>query len=123
MRAWTRALCAPLEASGLLEQEHLELVDGELMSKMGRNGPHVITCMLMLEWSLDTFGRRFVNAGAPIDVSPAGNPWNEAEPGLIVLKREYSTFRSGNPQSEDLACSPGPPPGMIEPSSCIAAIS
>jgi hypothetical protein len=59
--------------------------------------------MLMLEWIQDTFGRRFVNAEAPIDVSPEDNPWNEPEPDLIVLKRKYSNFRSGNPQPEDVA--------------------
>jgi hypothetical protein len=41
------------------------------------------------------------NAEAPIDVSSADNPWNEPEPDLIVLKREFSTFDS-NPQPNDL---------------------
>ena len=98
MKAWTREQCAPLEASGLFEQEHLELVNGELNGKMGKNRPLVNASMLMLEWASVAFGMSFVNIGAPIDVSPEDNPWNEPEPDLIVLKREYSTFRSGNPQ-------------------------
>jgi len=75
-KRWTREHCAPLEVNA---------------------------SMLMLEWIQDTFGRRFVNAEAPIDVSPEDNPWNEPEPDLIVLKRKYSNFRSGNPQPEDVA--------------------
>jgi len=102
-KRWTREQCAPLEASGLFEQERLELVDGELISKMGKNRPHVNASMLLLEWIQDTFGRRFVNAEAPIDVGPDDNPWSEPEPDLIVLKREYSNFKSGNPQPHDLA--------------------
>jgi Uma2 family endonuclease len=102
-KRWTREQCAPLEASGLFEQERLELVVGELISKMGKNRPHVNASMLLLEWIQDTFGRRFVNAEAPIDVGPDDNPWSEPEPDLIVLKREYSNFKSGNPQPHDLA--------------------
>jgi len=102
-KRWTREQCAPLEASGLFERERLELVDGELISKMGKNRPHVNASMLLLEWIQDTFGRRFVNAEAPIDVGPDDNPWSEPEPDLIVLKREYSNFKSGNPQPHDLA--------------------
>ena len=100
-KRWTREQCAPLEASGLFEREKLELVDGELISKTGKNLPHVkaFTCMYL--WLLETFGSRFVNAEAPIDVAPADNDWNEPEPGLIVLKREFATFNS-NPQPQDL---------------------
>jgi Uma2 family endonuclease len=102
-KRWTREQCASLEATGLFERERLELVDGELISKMGKNRPHVNTLMLMLEWLQDVFGKRFVNSEAPIDVSPQDNPTNEPEPDLIVLNREYTSFRSGNPQPQDLS--------------------
>jgi Uma2 family endonuclease len=100
-KRWTREQCAPLEASGLFKQERLELVDGELIGKIGKNRPHVKAFSWMQLWLLETFGRRFVNAEAPIDVSPADNASNEPEPDLIVLKREFETFDS-NPQPEDL---------------------
>lgn len=100
-KRWTREQCAPLEASGLFEREKLELVDGELISKMGKNRPHVKAFTWMHLWLLETFGRHFVNAEAPIDVNPADNAWNEPEPDLIVLKREFATFDS-NPQPNDL---------------------
>jgi len=101
-KRWTRQQCAPLEASGLFEQERLELVDGELISKMGKNRPHVIALTFMLHWLQETFGRQFVNTEAPIDVSPGDNAWNEPEPDLIVLRREFTTYISGNPQPQDL---------------------
>jgi hypothetical protein len=101
-KQWTRGQCAELEASGIWDRERLELVDGELISKMGKNRSHVLVAMGMLEWLQETFGKRFVNAEAPIDVSPADNPKSEPEPDLIVLKREYTNYRSGNPQPRDL---------------------
>jgi Uma2 family endonuclease len=85
----------------LFEAEKLELVDGELISKMGKSRPHVKAFTLMHFWLLETFGKQFVNAEAPIDVNPADNVRNEPEPDLIVLKRESSSFDS-NPQPEDL---------------------
>lgn len=100
-KRWTREQCAPLEASGLFEQERLELIDGELISKMGKNRPHVNAFTSMHLWLLKAFGTQFVNAEAPIDVSPDDNPWNEPEPDLIVLKREYAGFTS-NPQPQDI---------------------
>jgi Uma2 family endonuclease len=102
-KRWTREQCAPLEASGLFERERLELVDGELISKMGKNRPHVNAFRLMLVWLQRTFGDQFVDAEAPIDVNPEDNPSNEPEPDLIVLNRECAIFVSGNPQPRDIA--------------------
>ncbi len=101
-KRWTREQCAPLEASGLFARERLELVDGELISKMGKNRPHVNAFRLMLVWLQKTFGDAFVDAEAPIDVSPADNPSNEPEPDLVVLNRECAKFVSGNPQPDDI---------------------
>lgn len=101
-KRWTRAECATLEASGLLDQQHLELVEGELISKMGKKRPHVNALMSILVWLQRTFGSQFVNAEAPIDVAPEDNPTNEPEPDLIVLKREFSNFISANPRPVDL---------------------
>ena len=34
-KRWTREECVALESTGLLDQQHLELVEGELIDKMG----------------------------------------------------------------------------------------
>lgn len=101
-KRWTREECAPLEAAGMFEIERLELVDGELISKMGKNRPHVNAGMVMLFWLVEVFGKQFVNVEAPIDVSPQDNPSNEPVPDLIVLSRDWSTIVSGNAQPKDV---------------------
>ncbi len=101
-KRWTREECARLESAGLLDQQHLELVGGELIDKMGKNRPHVNGLSLMYAWLLSTFGGRLVNPEAPIDVSPEDNPSNEPEPDIIVLNRDLSNFRSSNPGPRDL---------------------
>ena len=100
-KRWTRAECRALEASGLLEQERLELVGGELISRMGKNRPHVITIGLVVGWLIRVFGKEFVHQEAPIDVSPQDNPTNEPEPDLIVLTRPSRMFQT-NPGPNDL---------------------
>jgi Uma2 family endonuclease len=101
-KRWTRSECAVLEEMRLLDQQHLELVDGELISKMGKNRPHVLALALLMDWVQDTFGRRFVHQEAPIDVALEDNPTNEPEPDVIVLKRDRTDFRGASPGPEDL---------------------
>jgi Uma2 family endonuclease len=101
-KRWTRAECEAIEASGLLDQERLELIDGELISKMGVKRPHVDVVGLLFAWLIQLFGVRFVNAEAPIDVAPEDNPTSQPVPDLIVLKRSYTQFRSATPQPGDL---------------------
>jgi Uma2 family endonuclease len=86
----------------VLEQERLELVEGELISKMGKKRPHVNAVASLAEWLGQIFGLQFVNQEAPIDVAPVDNPTNEPEPDIIVLQRERSQFRSANPRPDDL---------------------
>jgi Uma2 family endonuclease len=101
-KRWTREECARLESAGLLDQQHLELVAGELIDKMGKNRPHVNALAVIHAWLLQVFGDRFVNQEAPIDVSPEDNPSNEPEPDVIVLNRVFWNFRSSNPGPRDL---------------------
>ncbi len=101
-RRWTRAECASLEASGLLDLERLELVEGELIDKMGKNRPHVDALVMMQAWLQKVFGVRRVNPEAPIDVSPDDNPSNEPQPDLVVLNRNFTKFRSAKPGPQDL---------------------
>ena len=101
-KRWTRAECANLEGSGLLDQQHLELVAGELIDRMGKNRPHSIALAVIHAWLLRVFGEGFVHQEAPIDVSQEDNPSNEPEPDLIVLNRNLKTFRSANPGPQDL---------------------
>src|ERR1700733_12958631 len=101
-KRWTRAECAVLEASGLWDQQHLELVHGELISKMGKKRPHVKALVAVQAWLVRTFGEQFVNPEAPIDVAPEDNPTNEPEPDLVVLAKPSREYRERNPRASDL---------------------
>ena len=101
-KRWTRSEYEELSSCGLLGQQHLELIEGELIDKMGKKRPHINALVLLQAWLVRTFGAQFVNPEAPIDVAPEDNPTSEPEPDLIVLKRDISYHRSGNPGPQDL---------------------
>jgi Uma2 family endonuclease len=100
-KRWTRQECVALEASGIWEQQHLELIEGELISKMGKKRPHANAIAVVHAWLLRVFGEMYVNQEAPIDVAPEDNPTNEPEPDLIVFSKPYREF-TANPQPSDL---------------------
>lgn len=101
-KRWTRPECAALEASGLWDRQRLELVHGELISKIGKKRPRVNALVAVQGWLVRTFGVEFVNPEAPIDVAPEDNPTNEPEPDLVVLNRPSREFHKTNPRPADL---------------------
>jgi len=101
-KLWTRQEYDDLYSSGLLNSQRLELIEGELIDKMGKKRPHVNSLTLLQGWLVEVFGTRPVNPEAPIDVAPEDNPTNEPEPDLIVLQRDLSHFTSDNPRPQDL---------------------
>ena len=101
-KRWTRQECEAFDASGLWDQQKLELVDGELVNKMGKNRPHVNTLLVLLAWAFEVFGAEYVNPEAPIDVAPEDNPTNEPQPDLIVLTKPSRDFSEKNPRPGDI---------------------
>ena len=100
-KLWTRAECSALEAAGLLDGQHLELIEGDLINKMGKNLPHLVSLGVLMNRLKGMFGEWFVLQEASIDVAPEDNPTNEPEPDIIVLKREFTSL-SAIPRPEDL---------------------
>src|SRR5437870_5473725 len=99
-KLWTPAEYDGLSSSGLLDHQRLELVEGELINKLGKKRPHVNSVTLLQNWLAGVFGARLVNPEAPVDVAPEGNPSNEPEPDLIVLKCDLSHFTNANPRPQ-----------------------
>ena len=101
-KRWTRAEFAVLESLEPWNQQRLELVDGDLINKMGKNRPHVIVLAVIRDWLILVFGGVYVNTEAPIDVGPEDNPTSEPQPDLIVLAKPSWQIPEANPQPKDL---------------------
>jgi hypothetical protein len=101
-RRWTRIECEALESIGMWNTEKLELIEGDLIDRMGKDSSHVDAMMLVLEWLAAVFGMRYIRPEAPIDVAPEDNPANEPQPDLAVLKQPRSSYGVANPKAEDI---------------------
>ena len=101
-KRWTREECVALEASGIWDQQHLELIEGELISKMGKKRPHAYATGMLHAWLLRVFGEQFVEQETSIDVATEDNLVNEPEPDLIVLSKPSREIRDQNPQPSEI---------------------
>jgi Uma2 family endonuclease len=79
----------------------VELIEGELISKIGAKRPHVSRLTLVREWLAIIFGGQFIDTEAPIDVALEDNPTNEPQPDVIVLNQPTTVFET-NPRPPDL---------------------
>lgn len=101
-KLWTREETKALEATGLFDQQRLELVEGELVNKMGKKRAHGNVARYALIWLQRVFQVQFVDQEMPVDVAPEDNPTSEPQPDLIVLARSAWEFKHANPQAGDL---------------------
>jgi Uma2 family endonuclease len=98
---WTRDDCAKLEAAGVLDYRY-ELVEGDIISKMGQNIPHRRALLRLLEYLISIFTIDFLQDQSAIDVHPEDNPTNAPEPDVSVLLVSSATLTS-NPTAAQIA--------------------
>jgi hypothetical protein len=57
-KLWTRPEFDRLSSSGLLDSQRLELIEGELIDKMGKKRAHVNSLTLLHAWLREIFSER-----------------------------------------------------------------
>lgn len=102
-KRWTRRECEQLESMGLFEGQRYELVEGNLIDKMGMNPPHMFYLMLTVGWLISVFGVRRVLHQMPIDVRPEDNPTSEPQPDACVLAAPVDKASLHRPGPADIA--------------------
>ncbi len=100
-KLWTREDCAVLEKAGLVEAERYELIEGELILKVGKNHPHVRALLFLAAWLRGGFGETCVAQESPIDLRSEDQPTSSPEPDVTVRVRSIAEL-SGPPRSEEL---------------------
>ena len=83
---WTREDCRKLEGMGLLPGRW-ELVQGEIISKIGTNLPHSMMAHRIAVWLSSVFPTDCILPTCSIDVAPEDNPTSEPEPDITILNR------------------------------------
>ena len=101
-KRWTRAECNRLEALGGFDGQRYELIEGELINKMGKNQPHVLMLAALGEWFNRNFPGR-VMTEAPVEVALEDAPINEPEPDLLLLHGRRAALGGQRPSPQDVA--------------------
>ncbi len=99
-KKWTRQEAHILADLGFPNASKLELVDGELIDRMGKKHPHVLWQHLILAWLQAKFGEEYVQMQSPIDVSAEDNERSEPEPDLLVTAQSMRDYTGNAPPSE-----------------------
>lgn len=97
---WTRDDCDFLERAGLLTERY-ELLDGEIIIKMGQNRPHIMSTIRVIGWLLRTFSEERVQTQDDIEVAGPDQPTNRPQPDAAVLSRPDYEFTEP-PRGADL---------------------
>ena len=100
----SRHLVEILEQQGELVGRY-ELIDGELIKKMGQNTSHSFTLRLIARWLRQQFTEDYVQSQCPIEVAQLDKATNYVEPDVSVLNISWLelTKRHADPNEVALA--------------------
>jgi Uma2 family endonuclease len=87
---------------GLFEDQRCELIDGDLIDKMGQNPPHAAAIQLVSDRFKNLFGDGRVRVQAPIEVAAADKRSNWPEPDVAVLVQPSPEYKRRHPRGDEL---------------------
>src|ERR1041385_4284155 len=98
---WTRSQCTAMQDAGILTGRY-ELIEGEIISKMGQKRPHAFTVIRLTAWLVGIFGGDFVQIQLPILMPGQDRDTSEPEPDAAVMRRPAQELSSETPGAEDV---------------------
>ena len=98
---WTRKQCDMMQDAGLLTERY-ELINGEIISKMGQKPPHAFVITALLTWLSGLFGIEYTRIQSTIDLSEISPDYDEPEPDVAVTLHPYTHYPDRHPGSQDL---------------------
>lgn len=98
---FTREEVNRLEETGVLTGRY-ELLEGELIDKMGQNPPHAWALQLMYEWLLGIFGVKRLRNQVPIEVAESDRRRNDPLPDIAVLAELRTEYARRHPRGDEL---------------------
>ena len=87
----SRKMCEALADNDLLTGRY-ELIDGEIISKMGQKPVHSTFLGVIADFLSDIFGSRYVRSQLPIELEGTDRESNEPEPDIAVTQKTRLSF-------------------------------
>jgi len=98
---WTVKACSRLAKLGFLEGR-FEVVDGEIVSKIGQKPSHRIVIILIMNWLLAQFDALNIQTEAPIALSGTDGIYTEPEPDVAITREPTTAYTNRHPGPDDL---------------------
>ncbi len=101
-KRFTRAEVDQMMDAGLLLGQRLELIDGDLIDKMGQNPPHSRAIRLVVSRLARIFAVERILVQAPIEVASADQKFNYPEPDIAVLAEDRPDYGQRHAVGDEL---------------------
>lgn len=98
---WSVAECRRMAEEGHLVGRY-EILDGEVVSKMGQKPAHFFSIALLTHWANNTFGDPFVRVQGPIALPGPDGDYSEPEPDLSITREPMTAYQDHHPGPGDL---------------------
>lgn len=95
-KKWSVRECRFLVDSGLLETGKYELIEGEIVVKVGQGRPHISLVMRIVRVLAAIFGLEALQAQGPIGIG-AVDEFNDPEPDVTVFRGVTEDYQENEP--------------------------
>lgn len=99
---WTVEACYRLRDLGFLDGR-FEILDGEVVKKMGQNPPHYFAITRFAQWANSAFGDERVRVQGPIALKQPDSVYSEPEPDLAVTREPTTAYALCHPGPADVS--------------------
>jgi Uma2 family endonuclease len=101
-KRFTRAEVDRMQELGIFDGQRCELIDGELIDKMGQNPPHAYAIQRLFVWLIGLFGPDRLRIQSPIEVKAGDSEWSLPEPDIAVLTEADVAYGKRHPRGDEL---------------------
>jgi Uma2 family endonuclease len=101
-KRFTRSEVDRMVALGIFDGQRCELIDGELIDKMGQNPPHAQAIRNLFAWLAGLFGAGRLQMQLPVEVKPGDSEWSLPEPDIAVLAEAGGEYGKRHPRGDEL---------------------
>src|SRR5580658_1932354 len=101
-KRFTREEVDRLAETGVFEGQRYELIDGDLVDKMGQNPPHVLAIQRLLKCLARLFEGDMIRVQHPMEAAPGERERSLPEPDVAVLREHKTEHQSRHPRGDEM---------------------
>jgi Uma2 family endonuclease len=101
-KRFTRREVEQMLEAGLFAGQRFELIDGDLIDKMGQNPPHSSAIRFLIAWLTKIFGAERILVQLPVEAAAAERERTLPEPDMAVLIESKADYRRRHPRGDEL---------------------